>query len=132
MRRLAAIPLIHQPGEGWTYNLSYDVLGVLLARAAGQVARRSSCASGARSARHGRHRLPRAGGLAATASPPCIWRTDGGDLEVSDPPDGAFARQPAFPSGAGGLVTTVDDQLAFGRMLLAGGGDGCSARSRCG
>jgi CubicO group peptidase (beta-lactamase class C family) len=33
--RLAGIPLIHQPGEGWTYNLSYDLLGVLLARAAG-------------------------------------------------------------------------------------------------
>jgi len=36
MRRLADIPLIHQPGEGWTYNASYDVLGVLLARAGGQ------------------------------------------------------------------------------------------------
>ena len=35
MRQLATIPLIHQPGEGWTYNASYDVLGVLLARARG-------------------------------------------------------------------------------------------------
>ena len=26
-----------------------------------------------------------------------------------------------FPSGAGGLVSTVDDWLAFARMLLAGG-----------
>ena len=36
MRRLGTIPLMHQPGEGWTYNASYDVLGVLLARASGQ------------------------------------------------------------------------------------------------
>ena len=36
MRRLATIPLMHQPGDGWTYNASYDVLGVLVARAAGQ------------------------------------------------------------------------------------------------
>lgn len=34
MRRLGEIPLMHQPGEGWTYNAAYDVLGVLLARAA--------------------------------------------------------------------------------------------------
>ena len=34
MRRLATIPLMHQPGDGWTYNASYDVLGVLVARAA--------------------------------------------------------------------------------------------------
>jgi CubicO group peptidase (beta-lactamase class C family) len=36
MRLLATIPLLHQPGEGWTYNTSSDVLGVLLARASGQ------------------------------------------------------------------------------------------------
>jgi CubicO group peptidase (beta-lactamase class C family) len=27
---------MHQPGDGWTYNTSYDVLGVLLARASGE------------------------------------------------------------------------------------------------
>src|SRR5258708_13043273 len=31
---------------------------------------------------------------------------------------GRFARPPAFESGAGGLVSTVDDYLAFGRMML--------------
>lgn len=36
MRRLGRIPLAHQPGEGWTYNAAYDVLGVLLARASSQ------------------------------------------------------------------------------------------------
>ena len=33
-----------------------------------------------------------------------------------------FARRPAFASGSGGLVTTADDWLAFGRLLLSGGG----------
>lgn len=36
MRRLGEIPLMHQPGEGWTYNASYDVLGVLAGRATGK------------------------------------------------------------------------------------------------
>jgi CubicO group peptidase (beta-lactamase class C family) len=31
---------------------------------------------------------------------------------------GRFARPPALESGAGGLVSTVDDLLAFGRMML--------------
>ncbi len=122
MRRLAAIPLIHQPGEGWTYNLSYDVLGVLLARAAGQSLDRLLDA-----------RVLAPLGMVDTGFhvpadsldrfTTLLSRGDGGVLEVSDPVDGAFARPPAFPSGAGGLVTTVDDQLALGRMLLARGGD---------
>ena len=32
-----------------------------------------------------------------------------------------YKRQPTFPSGGGGLVSTLDDLLAFQRMLLAGG-----------
>jgi CubicO group peptidase (beta-lactamase class C family) len=35
MRRLSGLPLLHQPGEGWTYNTGYDILGVLLARLTG-------------------------------------------------------------------------------------------------
>ena len=35
MARLGEIPLLHQPGQGWTYNTGSDILGVLLARAAG-------------------------------------------------------------------------------------------------
>src|SRR5262249_54513007 len=35
MRRLGTLPLIHQPGEGWMYNTGADVVGVLVARAAG-------------------------------------------------------------------------------------------------
>jgi CubicO group peptidase (beta-lactamase class C family) len=35
MRRLSELPLLHQPGEGWTYNTGYDILGVLLTRLTG-------------------------------------------------------------------------------------------------
>jgi len=45
-----------------------------------------------------------------------------GKLVVTDPPDGAWSRPPAFPDGAGGLVSTAADLLAFGRMLRRGGG----------
>jgi CubicO group peptidase (beta-lactamase class C family) len=47
-------------------------------------------------------------------------RPEGG-LELADAPDGQWSSLPAFPSGAGGLVSTVDDWHAFARMLLAEG-----------
>ena len=36
IRRFGTLPLLHQPGEQWTYNSSADVLGVLVERASGQ------------------------------------------------------------------------------------------------
>jgi CubicO group peptidase (beta-lactamase class C family) len=36
LRRLATLPLMHQPGENWMYNTGSYVLGVLIARASGR------------------------------------------------------------------------------------------------
>src|SRR5688500_228921 len=36
MRRFGSLPLVHQPGERWLYNSGSDILGVLIARVAGQ------------------------------------------------------------------------------------------------
>src|SRR5262249_60322893 len=44
-----------------------------------------------------------------------------GGLELVDAPGGQWSSLPAFPSAAGGLVSTVDDWHCFARMLLAGG-----------
>jgi CubicO group peptidase (beta-lactamase class C family) len=120
MRRIGEIPLMHQPGEGWTYNASYDVLAVLLARAAGQsfadlMAERllePLCMVDS-----GFH-VPAAKLDRFTT---LYSRDDDGVLQVSDEVDGVSTTEPPFASGSGGLVTTVDDWLAFGRMLLAGG-----------
>ena len=48
---------------------------------------------------------------------------DDGSLVVADVPGGQWATPPAFPSGAGGLVSTAADVLVFFRMLLTGGAD---------
>ena len=48
-----------------------------------------------------------------------------GALELFDPAEaGQWSRPPAFPSGGGGLVSTVDDYLAFGGMMLNRGRHG--------
>jgi CubicO group peptidase (beta-lactamase class C family) len=46
---------------------------------------------------------------------------DGGVLEIWDEPGGMWASPLPFEDGAAGLVSTADDLLAFGRMLLNGG-----------
>ncbi|WP_228182222.1 serine hydrolase domain-containing protein [Streptomyces anulatus] len=122
MAALSRIPLLHQPGDGWLYNTCSDILGVLVAR----VADRPLPAYLA-------ERLFEPLGMTDTGfavAPTALDRftsyyragADSGDEPVLvDAPDGQWSSPPAFPSGAGGLVSTVDDWAAFGRMLLAGG-----------
>ncbi|WCO68696.1 serine hydrolase [Iamia majanohamensis] len=121
MARLADIPLLHQPGEGWTYNTGSDVLGVLLARAEGRPLDEvlEDTVLGPVGMADTGFAVP-VGGLDRMTSSH-RRDPDTGGLELVDPPDGQWARPPAFPSGASGLVSTADDWLAFGRMLLAGG-----------
>ncbi|WP_406733299.1 serine hydrolase domain-containing protein [Streptomyces sp. NBC_01794] len=120
MAALSRIPLLHQPGEGWLYNISSDLQGVLIARVTGRPLPEFLA-----------ERLFEPLGMADTAfAVPAdklhrftgYYRTDPeGSLELVDAADGQWSSPPAFPSGAGGLVSTADDWLAFGRMLLAEG-----------
>ena len=41
VERLGKVPLAHQPGEGWTYGLSHDVLGRLIEVVSGRVLMRT-------------------------------------------------------------------------------------------
>ena len=122
MRRLGAVPLVHQPGAQWMYDTASDALAVMIARAAGQpletfLRERIFEPLGMRDTGFSvpEGKLPR---LAAS------YATDpaSGGLALYDAAvGGQWSRPPAFPSGAGGLVSTADDYLAFGRMLLDGG-----------
>ena len=120
MAALSRIPLLHQPGEAWLYNTCSDILGVLIARVSGSplpefLAERLFEPLGMVDTGF---EVP-AGKLDRFTS---YYRTDpAGGLELVDAPDGQWSSPPAFPSGAGGLVSTVDDWHCFARMLLAGG-----------
>lgn len=37
LKQFATVPLLHQPGDGWLYHASYDVLGVLFHRVTGSL-----------------------------------------------------------------------------------------------
>jgi CubicO group peptidase (beta-lactamase class C family) len=122
MAILSEIPLVHQPGEGFTYNTAFDILGVLVARASGQpfgeyVDQRIFQPLGMTDT--GFAFKPNTAGRVTTA----YRRGDGGELVQVDAPNGQWAVEPSFASGAGGYVSTAADLLAFHQMLLAGGGD---------
>ena len=125
MRRLGMLPLMHQPGERWMYNTGSDVLGVLLARASGQPLETFL-----------REHIFEPLGMKDTGfSVPeakldrlvtGYWTNfETGAVELYDEARGGqWSRPPAFPSGAGGLVSTIDDYLAFGQMMLSQGKHG--------
>src|SRR5437764_15057087 len=48
-------------------------------------------------------------------------RDPSGELSRFESPDRDWTKEPPFPSGAGGLLSTADDLHAFGRLLLGGG-----------
>jgi CubicO group peptidase (beta-lactamase class C family) len=56
----------------------------------------------------------------------CYVPNQSGGLDIYDAPGGAsdWSKAPAFESGSGGLVGTVDDYFAFCRMLLNQGKHG--------
>ncbi|MFC8721525.1 serine hydrolase domain-containing protein [Kitasatospora sp. NPDC057198] len=115
--RLAEVPMLHQPGAAWLYNTCSDIQGVLVARVAGQPLDQVL-----------EERLFDPLGMPDTAfhAPPDrlgpLYRpTPDGTLAVADPPDGQWSTPPPFPSGAGGLVSTLDDVFTFLRMLRSGG-----------
>ncbi|KAB8140811.1 beta-lactamase family protein [Chloroflexia bacterium SDU3-3] len=122
MRNLGSLPLLFQPGERWLYNVGADVLGVLIARASGQplgafLRERIFDPLGMRDtgffvSADQRDRLATSYEVdAATGALTCYDDAEGGQ----------WASPPPFESGAGGLVSTVDDYLAFFQMLLGGG-----------
>ncbi len=118
--RLGSLPLLAQPGERWLYNTGASVLGVLLARAAGQpfadvLRTRIFEPLGMRDTGFW---TPHTGRLASA-----FRSSPGGGLEVcgTSRTVNSGARPTAFGDGAAGLVSTADDLLAFARMLLRGG-----------
>jgi len=115
--RLGRLPLAVQPGEGWLYHTSIDVLSVLLTRAAGRplrrlVSERIAAPLGIR----GLGFYADAPDRLATAYTP----TESG-LDVLDLPVGRFSRQPRFEAFGSGLVSTAPDFLTFLEMLAGGG-----------
>jgi CubicO group peptidase (beta-lactamase class C family) len=122
MKRLSTLPLMHQPGEKWLYNTGSYLLGVLLARASGQpletfLRERIFSPLGMKDTGFS---VPESKLDRLAAAYQADFET--GALTLDDGvAESKWARPPAFPDAGGGLVSTIDDYLAFGQMMLGKG-----------
>lgn len=118
--KLARIPLLYQPGKGWTYSMSMDIEGYIVEKLSGQS-------------------LPdfdrdhifaplgmRDAGFFVPASKrnrfATLYSTGPSGELVADPSasrrKGNYDVQPPMPSGGGGMVSTAEDYYRFAQMLL--------------
>jgi CubicO group peptidase (beta-lactamase class C family) len=125
LQKLGSLPWMAQPGERWMYHVSGDVLGVLIARVSGRSLGTFM-----------RERIFDPLGMKDTAFHvpsgkmerlPAVYffnhQTNTLDL-FDDLASSAWRPDPPFESGAGGLVSTIDDYFAFSRMMLNKGRHG--------
>lgn len=119
--KLAALPLVSQPGARFTYGIATDVLGRLIEVVSKQ--RFDQCLS---------NELLIPLGMSETGfhvSPESLSRLlelhgrgTNGNLAVMERPESSRFRKPQqFLSGGGGLVSTAGDYLRFCRLLLSQG-----------
>ncbi|WP_246858494.1 serine hydrolase [Citricoccus sp. SGAir0253] len=120
LRRLATLPLAHQPGEGFRYHTSFSLLGILLQRWSGQ--RLQDHLERVLFAPLG---MPDTGYWvpeAKTDRLPAAYRRVDGTLRETEPLGGGFhAGEPPFDVAHGEVVSTAEDFLRFARMIASGG-----------
>jgi CubicO group peptidase (beta-lactamase class C family) len=122
MRRVGTLPLMYQPGERWMYDLGLDVLGILITRASGKPLGQFL-----------HERIFEPLGMKDTSfSVPAeklsrfstsYWTNPASNrLELFDDAGGQWSKPALMDAAASGLVSTIDDYLAFGQMMLNKGG----------
>ena len=118
VEKLAQVPLLYEPGSRWSYSLSTDVCGHLIEVISGQPLEDFL-----------RERLFEPLNMPDTRfSVPddklerfaaCYERAPDKSLQLQDDPAASRFRQPPLaPSGAGGLVGTMNDYANFCEMLV--------------
>jgi len=110
VKAIAAMPLLHQPGEFWEYSLSTDVLGRVV-----------EVASGMELDRFVRERITgplKMDDTGFSVKPSSLARLAKADVDT-DPGDPTL--KPAVLSGGGGMFSTAMDYARFSQMLLNGG-----------
>lgn len=119
INKLAKIPLLYQPGQGWTYSMSMDIEGYIVEKLSGKslpefIRDNITLPLGMRDAgffvpgeKRGRFSV--------------LYRTGPNGELVADPSasrrTGDYDVQPPMASGGGGMVSTAEDYFRFASML---------------
>ena len=116
-RKLAQLPLVYVPGAGWRYSMATDLLGYLVQVVSGQPFEDFL-----------HEKLFEPLRMVDTAFYVPDGKTDrltkiygDGLWEIGTDHLPDFTKSPGWPSGGGGLVSTISDYYHFCRMLANGG-----------
>ncbi len=121
VERLAALPLIAEPGTAWNYSVATDVLGYLVEVISGQpfaAFLHERLIDPLGMVDTGFHV---AAGQGARLAANYVRGADGGLILADDPATSRYLAPRAVHSGGGGLVSTAADYWQFCRMLLGRG-----------
>ena len=119
LAEVAALPLVHQPGERLTYSHGTEILGIAVSRIEGKplhVVLSERIFEPLDMSDTGFFISPEARARAAT-----MYRLDDAGVLQHDMMGPIPVKEPRFCQGGAGLASTVDDYLKFARMLLGGG-----------
>src|SRR5215469_334744 len=121
--KVAKLPLLYEPGKGWTYSVSMDIEGYIVEKLSGK-----SLPDFMRDNIYTPLGMKDAGFYVpedkrARFATQYFWDGKGG---ITDRPDGNapqrdYLSQPGMASGGGGMVSTTEDYYRFAQMLLNGG-----------
>lgn len=119
--KLAKIPLLYQPGKGWTYSVSMDIEGYIVEKLSGQ-----SLPDFMQKNIFTPLRMTDAGFFVPEEKQKrfaTLYQTgpQGGIIPSTGRLTRGYGTQPSMPSGGGGMVSTAEDYYRFAQMLLNGG-----------
>src|SRR4051794_13884722 len=118
--RMAALPLLYQPGQRWVYSVSVDIQGYLVQKLSGKtfpdfLRDRIFTPLG----------MKDTGFMVPAAKLPRVATIYGWDAASKalkgSPHDAGIGEMPGLPSGGGGLYSTAADYFQFAQMMLNGG-----------
>lgn len=123
IEKVARLPLLYQPGKGWTYSISMDIEGYIVEKLSGQslpdfVRDNITVPLGMKDSGFyvPANKLDRFTAL-YTSGPHGEMVEDNSSANVARD----FMTQPTMPSGGGGMVSTAADYYRFAQMMLNDG-----------
>jgi CubicO group peptidase (beta-lactamase class C family) len=117
--RMATLPLLYQPGKGWTYSVSMDVEGYIVEKLSGQ-----SLPDFMRDNIYLPLGMKDAGFFVPAEKRSrfvTYYKADSQGKLVPNTNGSDYSVQPRMPSGGGGMVSTAEDYYRFAQMLANGG-----------
>lgn len=131
LKRLASVPLVDEPGTEWSYSVAYDVLGEVIARAAGETLPQvvATTVTGPLGMRDTAFRVVDPARLAVpyVSGPPPRLMTDPDVIPFAPGTAGIrfspsrILDQDSFLSGGNGMAGTARDFLTFLAAVQSGG-----------